>query len=286
MLLDQERINSVFQKVERQLAKIASKPQPDHVHQFRTSTRRIEALLQELVPKQDRNQRKLLKELSQLRRRAGRIRDVDVQVQALLSLKAPQEATLKAEVLRSLAEMRAKREAKLLKALDKQTVRELRKRLKRAAESPEILKNGRNPLTVASQMLTRLIRISDPPREKLLHQYRIRGKRIRYVAELAGDRPEARQMVEQLKRTQDALGEWHDWLTLVETVQKHVRSEARSPLLAELNNITRAKFREAIAVVQETRSETSTKPVLITQAKGGGRRKPVASQEQAAVAIA
>ena len=133
MLLDQERINSVFQKVERQLAKIASKPQPDHVHQFRTSTRRIEALLQELVPKQDRNQRKLLKELSQLRRRAGRIRDVDVQVQALLSLKAPQEATLKAEVLRSLAEMRAKREAKLLKALDKQTVRELRKRLKRAA---------------------------------------------------------------------------------------------------------------------------------------------------------
>ena len=94
------------------------------------------------------------------------------------------------------------------------------------------------------------------------------------------------QMVEQLKRTQDALGEWHDWLTLVETVQKHVRSEARSPLLAELNNITRAKFREAIAVVQETRSETSTKPVLITQAKGGGRRKPVASQEQAAVAIA
>src|SRR5207253_10871840 len=106
MLLDQERINSVFQKVERQLAKIASKPQPDHVHQFRTSTRRIEALLQELVPKQDRNQRKLLKELSQLRRRAGRIRDVDVQVQALLSLKAPQEATLKAEVLRSLAEMR------------------------------------------------------------------------------------------------------------------------------------------------------------------------------------
>ena len=281
----QERLNSVFQKVERQLGKVASNPQPETVHRFRTSTRRTEALLEELIPEQDRNQSKLLKELSRLRRRAGRVRDVDVQVMALRGLKAPQEPTLKADVLRSLAEMRAKREAKLRKALDKQTVRQLRKRLKRTAENPQVLKNGRDPFTVASQMLARLIRTSGPLQEELLHQYRIKGKRIRYVAELAGDMPEARHLVEQLKRVQDALGEWHDWLTLTETVRQHVGDDARSALLAELSNITRAKFREAIAVVQETKSRMSAKPVLITQAKGG-QRKPVASQRPVAAAIA
>ena len=283
MPLDQERVTSVFQKVGRQLSKVASKPLPETVHQFRTSTRRTEALLEELVPEQDRNQRRLLKELSRLRRRAGRVRDVDVQITALRGLKAPQDAALKAEVLRSLAEMRGKREAKLLKALDKQTVREIRKRLKRAAESPETLKNGRDPFTVASQMLARLTRISGPLREELLHQYRVKGKRIRYVAELEGDRPEAQQLVEQLKRMQDALGDWHDWLTLTETVQKHVGDDARSALLAELNNITRAKLREAMAVVQETKARMSAKPVLMTRGLG---RKPAASQRQLGAAIA
>jgi CHAD domain-containing protein len=181
--------------------------------------------------------------------------------------------------------MRAKREAKLLKALDNQTVREIRKRLKRAAESPQTLKNGRDPFTVASQMLARLTRISGPLREELLHQYRVNCKRIRYVAELEGDRPEAQQLVEQLKRMQDALGDWHDWLTLTETVQKHVGDDARSALLAELSNITRAKLREAMAVVQETKASMSAKPVLMTQAKGVGR-KPAASQRQLAAAIA
>jgi CHAD domain-containing protein len=285
MPLDQERLNSVFKKVERQLGKVASNPQPETVHRFRTSTRRTEAVLQELIPEPDRNQRKLLKELSRLRRRAGRVRDVDVQVLSLRGLKPPQEPTLKADVLRSLAEMRAQREAKLLRALDKHTIRELRKRLERAAENPVVLKNARDPFTVASRMLARLIRMSGPLREELLHEYRIQGKRIRYVAELAGDTPEAQRLVEQLKRMQDALGEWHDWLTLTETVQKHIGDDARSALLAELSNITRAKFREAIAVVQETRSQISGKPVLIRPTKGG-RRKPMASQRQVAEAIA
>ena len=285
MPLDQERVTSVFQKVGRQLSKVASKPLPETVHQFRTSTRRTEAVLEELVPEQDRNQRRLLKELTRLRRRAGRVREVDVQITALRGLKAPQDAARKAEVLRSLAEMRAKREAKLLKALDNQTVREIRKRLKRAAESPQTLKNARDPFTVASQMLARLTRISGPLREELLHQYRVNCKRIRYVAELEGDRPEAQQLVEQLKRMQDALGDWHDWLTLTETVQKHVGDDARSALLAELSNITRAKLREAMAVVQETKASMSAKPVLMTQAKGVGR-KPAASQRQLAAAIA
>ena len=57
------------------------------------------------------------------------------------SLKIPQEPVRKSQLMRTLAEERGKREKKLVKALDKKTVSETRKRLKRTAGSLEIPKN-------------------------------------------------------------------------------------------------------------------------------------------------
>ena len=76
------------------------------------------------------------------------MRDLDVQTAALRSLKIPQEPGRKSQLLRTLAEQRGKREKKLVKALDKKTVAELRKRLKRTAGNLEIPKNV-DPLTLA-----------------------------------------------------------------------------------------------------------------------------------------
>jgi len=82
MPVDQEHIKSVVEKLNRQLPKLASKPQPKNVHQFRTHTRRLEAVLEEVAPEFGRNEKKLLKQLARLRRKAGRVRDLDVQVAA------------------------------------------------------------------------------------------------------------------------------------------------------------------------------------------------------------
>jgi CHAD domain-containing protein len=50
-----------------------------------------------------------------------------------------------------------------------------------------------------------------------LHDFRKGAKKARYVAELAaqGD-AQARQVGETLKRLQDEIGDWHDWLVLAE----------------------------------------------------------------------
>ena len=106
MSLDQKRSHFAFQKLNRQLSKLATKPAPENVHKFRTYGRRIEALLDALVAHPNRNDRKLLKMLARLRKKAGRVRDLDVQISSLRGLKVPHEAAQKSELIHALAEER------------------------------------------------------------------------------------------------------------------------------------------------------------------------------------
>jgi CHAD domain-containing protein len=254
MSIDPKRMRAVFQKLERDLIKLFSKPQPDSVHRFRTGTRRLQILLGELSPKLDRNEKKLLKLLGRIRKRAGKVRDLDVQSAALRSLKVPREPRRKTQLVNQLIELRAQQEKKLRKAVDKASVREIRKRLKRAAGRFD-LKTSRDPLAVAKAMLETVDRAGAPLTETVLHQYRILSKRARYAAEFANPSPQADQFIAQLKCIQDASGDWHDWLTLTQTANQHLGDVRESPLVAELHNVTGAKFRRAVAVLSQMRGK-------------------------------
>jgi CHAD domain-containing protein len=257
MSIDPKRSREVFRKLERDLIKLSSKPQADSVHRFRTGTRRLQILLGELSSKLDRNEKKLLKLLSRIRKRAGKVRDLDVQSAALRSLKVPREPRRKTQLVNQLIELRAQQEKKLRKAVDGTTVREIRKRLKRAARrfNPEA---SPDPLAVARRMLQRLDSAAEPLTEAVLHQYRILSKRARYAAEFAIPSPEAEQFIAELKRIQDASGDWHDWLTLTQTANQHLGDVRESPLVAELHNVTGAKYRHAVAVLSQMRGKRET----------------------------
>ncbi len=255
-------IQSVFQKLERDLVRVSSKQNAENVHRFRSAARRLETLLEELLPKQKRAHRKLLKALGRIRKRAGKLRDLDVQLAALRSLKIPQEPRRKSQLMNSLIELRAEHEKKLRKTLDKEDVREIEKRLKRAAKGVKSATVG-DPLAVARKML------GQPPQpdsrgtlpEDLLHHYRIIGKRARYIAELAPPSAEATQFVTQLKHMQDAAGAWHDWFTLTHTAAKRLGDVHESSLVAALHNVTGAKFRKAVTALFALRTEqTPHKP--------------------------
>ena len=115
----------------------------------------MEVLVADLAEQRSGNDKKLLKLLGRLRKKAGRVRDLDVQSAALRSLKIPRAT--RAQGRSSCApwpKSVRKREKKLVKSLDKKTVAEVRKRLKRAAASLEIPKNA-DPLTLARQKLER-----------------------------------------------------------------------------------------------------------------------------------
>ncbi|MBZ5597147.1 MAG: CHAD domain-containing protein [Acidobacteriia bacterium] len=271
MPVDEEQSRLAIQRLNRQLTKLARKPAPESVHKFRTYGRRVETWLDELVSQPSRNDKKLLKLLSRLRKKAGRVRDLDVQIVSLRNLKIPSESNRKAQLLRTLAEERNWREKKLAKAFDPETISELHRRLKRAASNAEISKNA-DPLGLAMRQLAQLGRDHAPLTEKTLHQYRIVGKRARYLAELAGKDPEAERFVSQLKRMQDVLGDWHDWLKLTQRAEELFGGIQDSALVAALRNVTGAKFRQGVDVLSETRAALSAKKPVAEAALG--RRTP------------
>jgi CHAD domain-containing protein len=257
MSIAAKRSRAVFQKLERDLVKLSSKSQAESVHRFRTGTRRLQILLGDLSPKLDRSEKKLLKLLGRIRKRAGKVRDLDVQSAALRSLKIPREPRRKTQLVNHLIELRSRQEKKLRKEVDGTAVREICKRLRRAAKRfrPE---SSRDPLTVAKAMLDRLDRAGEPLTEAVLHQYHTLSKRARYAAEFATASNEAAEFIAELKRIQDALGDWHDWLTLTQTAIEHLGEVRESPLVAELHNVTGAKYRHAVAVLSRTRSKLKT----------------------------
>ncbi len=263
MAVDQTQCRIVFQKLDRQLTKVAKKLDPTSVHKFRTYSRRVEALLEELHPEPSRNDRRLLKLLGRLRKKAGHVRDLDVQMSNLRSLKIAREAGQKSQLQRALAQERGKQETKLAQSLNKEKKRELRKRLKRAADNLEIPQTEK-PLNATMREFIQLGRGQGPLTEKTLHQYRIAGKRARYLAELAGKGPEAQRVIEQLKALQDVIGDWHDWLKLAERAEELFGGVRDSALVAALRNLTRAKFRQGVDAVVEMRSNLAgKKPVKV-----------------------
>ncbi|MFZ0860519.1 MAG: CHAD domain-containing protein [Candidatus Sulfotelmatobacter sp.] len=258
-----DRSQLVFQKTERALLRLSSGQNAESVHAFRTATRRLQTLLEQLLPERDRKQKKLLKMLNRIRRRAGKVRDLDVQLAALRSLKVPQEPRRKTQLMHRLIELRGKHEKKLRKMLTKDVIWELRKRLKRGAKDvrPE---TSRDALKVARSMLNEVVRPAGPVNEDVLHQYRTVVKRARYAAEFAPKSAEAVQFISQVKRLQDAVGNWHDWLILTQAAAKQLGDVNQSSLVAVLHNVTGSKFRHAVAALSASTIQPVVKPVSIS----------------------
>lgn len=262
MSIASDRSRLVFQKTERALQKLSTLQSAESVHGFRTTSRRLQTLLEQLLPERDRNQKKLLKMLNRIRRRAGKVRDVDVQLAALRSLKVPQQPRRKTQFLHGLIELRGRHERKLRKLLTKDVIRDLRRRLKRAAKElhPE---TGLDALKAARTMLSDIARPAGVISEDVLHQYRTVMKRARYAAEFAPKSAEASQFIAQVKKLQDAVGNWHDWLILTQAASKRLGDVNQSSLVALLHNVTGSKFRHAAATLSASPIIHRVNPISI-----------------------
>jgi CHAD domain-containing protein len=282
MSIAPERCRLAFENLERDLDRLSAQPEAKRVHRFRTGVRRLQALLEELCPALDGNQKRLLKLLARIRKKAGKVRDLDVQLAALRSLKFPQEPRPKTQLMHQLLELRGQREKKLSKALSREAVREIHKRLKRARKhfNPEM---NRDPLSVARQILAPIAKADGLPTEELVHQYRLLAKRARYAAEFASKSPESAQFIAQIERVQDALGDWHDWLTLTQSAAKRLGDVRESSLVAALHNVTGAKFRNAVTSLSASHAAFPATRAFQT-GQGGARKRQSRTSEPAASA--
>ena len=242
----------VFQRMSRQIGKLVQSSTIDNVHKFRTNSRRIEVLVSELA-RESGNKKKLLKLLSKLRKKAGKVRDLDVQIAFLKELKVPDRQNQRAQLLEWLDSEQTRRKKKLEKALDSEIAAELRKRLRRVQSETQL--DGIDPLKLAQK------RLPDPGTtplsEKMLHTCRIEAKKARYLAEMAPESAESKHFIDELKKAQDAIGEWHDIMKLKERAEQLFGGVSDSALVSVLQNISRAKFRRASSALLTAVNEIS-----------------------------
>jgi hypothetical protein len=97
---------------------------------------------------------------------------------------------------------------------------------------------------------------------------------------LAGNFAEAQTLATQLKTMQDGIGDWHDWLQLTAYAEKLFGGVQDSSLVAQLRNVTRAKYREAVRVLNQTKGALTAKPKVPVF----DRRRPVNAVAVAAIA--
>lgn len=235
-----ERVRRVFERLSRYLGRLSKSTAVGNVHRFRTNGRRVEALVRRLSA-ETRNQRKLLKLIARLRKKSGKLRDLDVQIALLKNMRIPDRQNHRGRLLHLLHEEQVRRSRKLAKTLDRDLLRELRKRLRR--EQTQIRLEGIDVVRLAFDALPKLEHV--PLTEKVMHECRIAAKQARYLAELAPESAPAKLCVQELRRAQDAIGEWHDVLKLKQRAEEQFGSAQESSLVSMLENVARARFRTA-----------------------------------------
>jgi CHAD domain-containing protein len=280
----ERRTLRLFNKL-RLLAKQATThPEAKKVHQLRTSIRRVETILDLQPSPARRKDSKLRKQLNRLRKRAGKVRDIDVQLVALQQVSVDFAARDKQRLERMLAKQRGKRQDKFQEVAQREVAAGLGRRLKRAAE--RLTQEGERARRIGDSGHVRealaefaaLVQETGALNADNLHAFRLGCKRARYVAEMAGEIPQARSIVATLKRVQDAIGEWHDWGELTLNADKVLRPE--SPLISVLRANTRFRQLEAIRIANRSRQQ------LLPQAQDTAMRKGPGREVLATVSVA
>jgi CHAD domain-containing protein len=80
-----------------------------------------------------------------------------------------------------------------------------------------------------------------------LHDFRKGAKKARYVAESDDKDPAAQAFAKAVKRVQDAIGEWHDWVVVAEESHEALGKDGKS-LQAELEAPARHAYERALRV--------------------------------------
>ncbi|CAM00344.1 CHAD domain-containing protein [Saccharopolyspora erythraea NRRL 2338] len=194
---------------------------PEELHQMRVSVRRMRAMLRSGRPFLDQDWSEPLRaELGWLGRALGPVRDLDVLIDRLRQETADLDAEERAAAARLLSGLEVEHgEARfeLLAALDSDRYMTLVQSLAAAVRSelPGSDLDGPDELRRLVDKEYRKLRkavgkLGDDPSDEELHALRIRGKRLRYTAELAESALDVKPLLKAAKRFQDVLGEHQD----------------------------------------------------------------------------
>jgi len=266
-----EHLQKLTTTLRGNLEKCAADAGIDPVHDVRTGTRRLQAMIEAILRERgdDNSLQQAAAEwlgaLKKMRRAAAPVRDLDVHRKLLNKLvkygsknegagevapasgdaatvgSAPDlvEAPATALPTNPVAEQAErldtwlhhsrqhhaaalkKKAAKLLSRFDDEA-NALASALK---EGPRTRHRPRSAAIVALESFARLVHEMQQLDANNLHDFRKGAKKARYIAESAAEDAHALAVGKALKRLQDDIGDWHDWLVLADEARAALENE-------------------------------------------------------------
>jgi CHAD domain-containing protein len=243
MALDPDRLIKPVKKLRQLVKTIDDQATPTEVHQLRTNARRFEATFEALSL--NGHGKSMLKSVGRIRKRAGKVRDMDVLTANASTVHVDGEEDCSVQLLEYLGVKRQKH-AKKLHAEIRAAGSDLRADLKRA---PDLLAKHEAVNTDATANAIKLAANLAFPKHlgsRNLHAYRLKVKELRDVLRMTSGAPP--KFVEDLGQVKDAIGDWHDWEELVLLAEKALTHGNQCKFLKELKRVAEQKYQDALAL--------------------------------------
>jgi CHAD domain-containing protein len=261
MPLVKTEIQANLRKLRRSLKLAPKRLTPEDVHKLRTRARRIVGL-SDAHSLPALNKAKLAKPLKRIRKRAGRVRDMDVLTALLAAMHSDEDPSCRTQLLEYLGAKRYRRADRLVQLLADQGPA-LRKELRRVANG--VAKDtsrkrgkaaGKARTRQSAQVLELTAGLGEPANltKSNLHPFRLKVKELRDALRVAGGTPDSR-FAGTLGQCKNAIGEWHDWEELIAAAEKTLDHGPPCPLLQELKTISKQKFDSALTIAEKLRTD-------------------------------
>jgi CHAD domain-containing protein len=280
MSLPQKRIEALAEDFSQSVSRLGREASAKNVDRLRIAARRFETLIAFLCPKLSKKQQRMLAELSELRKRAGKVRDLDAVADLLGSTGNGSAAMDRRDLRLMLHEKRERQARRLLDAAGRFEVAKLTEAIlsvgrknrptsldiQKKQEPPEKdTEENRNPLARARAELVCVMQevaasSKTRPGElkpKRLHQIRVRMKDVCQLVEVAAPSQGQQRFLEQLKSFEDVLGEWHDWQILAKAAEKQFADRINCPLLVEIRAVVESKYAAAASAAAHMLAESA-----------------------------
>jgi CHAD domain-containing protein len=237
------------------LERVLEGAEPEAVHRVRTGSRRLQAMIESSTPVEafGKLTKARLRQLKKIRRAAGPVRDLDVQRKLLEELISSDEHLPLREQAQALdmwlKNQRDGHAQEMQKAIGKP-----QQRLAELGALPtfDIEKHAGAADAVAMDFFARAAYATPQLDAENLHDFRKAAKKARYIAESGGAEPSS--VARALKRVQDAIGEWHDWLCLQQDAREALGGDAPE-LKAALDAEVERHFSSALKTTESMRGK-------------------------------
>jgi len=248
MALDHDKIRKTIRELRKALKHNSQWRDPEKVHDLRTRSRRLEAGMRALMLDQEKSGNSLLQAITRIFKPAGKVRDMDVLTSFVVHLSIDGRDSGVARLLEDLHEKRQKSALKLHARIAKHGkairdgLKQCSSRLPDDSDPVEIQRLQSNANTFALQLCNEL---AAWPRLTVanMHPYRLKLKELRYTLQMAegNDSP----FVTMLEEITDAIGEWHDWNTLLKIATEVLKRDPTCTLPKAIHSTASAKRRNA-----------------------------------------